>query len=58
MMTHQHDPTNCGAYLAAAQPTEIIGARGAKRQPYPRRAARIRRTCPHVHCSRFHRCRS
>ena len=25
MMTHQHDPTNCGAELAARQPSQIIG---------------------------------
>ena len=24
-MTHQHDPTNCGAELAARQPSQIIG---------------------------------
>ena len=36
MVTHRHDPTNCGAYLAAAQLSPIIGAE----------APSVKRICP------------
>ena len=60
MVTHRHDPTNCGAYLAAAQSSLIIGteAPGVKLCPWCRESFTPnnpkRRFCTHRHAELFH----